>query len=92
MSNNETQQDFGGALAALKAGQCVQRAGWNGKGQHVYLEEHLSFTIGAGVFQGQRRTYKPVFVLFNAQGEHQPGWVPSQGDLLAEDWKIAIVA
>lgn len=80
---------FSAALIALKDGQCVRRAGWNGKGQHVYVEDQLSYTVPGGVFKGQRREYAPVLVLFNAQGVHQPGWVPSQGDLFAEDWQIA---
>ena len=82
--------DFGQALEKVKTGSIsIRRAGWNGKGQHVYLEEHLGFTIGDGAYKGQHRAYKPVLILFNSQGEHQPGWLPSMGDLLAEDWEIA---
>ena len=83
--------DFGDALKLVKTGtKSIQRAGWNGKGQHVYLEEYPGYTIGDGAFKGMKRSYLPVFVLFTAQGQHQPGWVPSQGDLLAEDWQVAV--
>lgn len=80
--------NFGEALEALKHDQLVRRAGWNGKDQHIYLEDRLGFTIGAGVFKGERRKYQPVLVLYNAQQQHQPGWAPSQGDLFAEDWEV----
>jgi hypothetical protein len=81
--------NFGQALEAVKGGvNCIRREGWNGKGQHVYLEEHLSHTVGDGVFKGQYRHYQPVLILFNAQQQHQPGWLPSMGDLLADDWTI----
>ena len=33
-------------------------------------------------------TIAPHLDLKNAQGIMQPGWVPSQGDLFAEDWVI----
>ena len=66
--------DFGQAIAALKAGKFVQRAGWNGKGMYVYL-----ITL-AGC--------DPCIVMFTAQKTYQPGWLASQADMLAEDWSI----
>lgn len=85
--------NFGQAVEALKAGKSVQRAGWNGKGMHVYLEEGGNETLPnvkeAGVFRGTTRTYAPWLVLFTAQGIHQPGWNASTPDVLAEDWQIA---
>lgn len=81
---------FGEALEIVKTGsKSIRRAGWNGKGQHVYLEEHLGFTIGDGVYKGQHRAYLPVLILFNSQQQHQPGWLPSMGDLMANDWEVA---
>lgn len=80
--------NFGEALELLKPGaRCLRRAGWNGKGQHVYLEDGYTQKIGDGVFKGSSRVYLPVLVLFNAQGQHQPGWLPSMGDLMADDWE-----
>jgi Protein of unknown function (DUF2829) len=80
--------NFGEAIAAMKAGHMVQRAGWNGKNMHIYLEDGYSQTIGDGVFKGQKRNYEPVICMFTAQGKHQPGWLASQPDILAEDWQI----
>lgn len=80
--------NFGQALEALKLGNSVQRAGWNGKNMHIYLEDAYSWHIPGGVFKGEERKYEPVICMFTAQGKHQPGWLASQPDMLAEDWQI----
>ena len=66
--------NFGDALQALKDGRNIHRLSWNAPGQYVYLHTFP--------------TFQPVCVLLNAQGLHQPGWVPSIGDLMAEDWQV----
>lgn len=78
--------NFGDAIKALKDDRCVARAGWNGKNMHIYLEDMFTFTVGAGVFKGETRRYEPVIVMFTADGKHQPGWLASQADMLADDW------
>lgn len=83
-----TNLDFGQAVRYMKEGRLIRRAGWNGKGIHVYLEDHFSFVVPAGVFKGNKRTYLPVMVMFNAKGEHQPGWNASTADVLANDWQV----
>lgn len=70
---------FSQALEKLKDKQCVARAGWNGAGQYVYLVEGL---------RHNEIEFEPVFVIRNAQGKHQPGWLPSMGDLMAGDWEL----
>lgn len=67
--------DFSKALQALKQGKRIAREGWNGRNQYVYLLALMGM-------------YEPCVVLHNAQGKDQPGWVCSQGDLLADDWVI----
>ncbi len=84
-----TRQTFGWAIRQMQDGACVQRAGWNGKGMHLYLEDGFAQTITAGAFAGSTRTYEPCIVMFTAQGKHQPGWLASQADMLAADWSIA---
>ena len=79
---------FSNALNALKQGKKLAREGWNGKGMHVYLEEGRHLPLAAGIEKGTTRTYEPVFVMYTAQGTHQPGWLASQSDMLAEDWVI----
>ena len=80
---------IGKAVEALKAGQMIRRAGWNGKGMHVYMEDMWSFPIRDGIYAGQSRKYAPVMVLYiGAADTHQPGWNASTPDLLADDWEI----
>jgi hypothetical protein len=78
--------NFGQAIEALKRGKWVVRAGWNGKSMHLYLEDHLSWTVPGR--KGVVRHYEPCIVMFTAQGKHQPGWLASQADMLADDWEI----
>jgi hypothetical protein len=86
----EKQMDFGWAIQQLKESRLVRRAGWNGKGMHLYLEEHLSFTVKATkTTRGIDRKYEPVICMFTAQQKHQPGWLANQADMLAMDWELA---
>lgn len=81
--------DFGDAIRALKNTSLVRRSGWNGKGMHLYLEDQLRFTIKASKnTHGIDRQYEPCIVMFTAQQKHQPGWLASQADMLADDWEI----
>lgn len=84
--------NFGDAITAMKNGKCVQRIGWNGKNMHIYLEDKYTWSLPnvkeAGIYRGTKREYEPVITMFTAQGKHQPGWLASQPDMLAEDWQI----
>jgi hypothetical protein len=92
--------DFGAALQALKDGLKIQREGWNGKGQFCIkaggysvpvdkLREGTHFTKQFIESKGQdAMQIAPHIDLWNAQNIYVPGWVPSQGDLFAEDWQI----
>jgi hypothetical protein len=80
--------NFGDAIQAMKDGKLVQRAGWNGKGMHLYLEDGFLMPIRGGVYKGAVREYEPVICMYTAQGKHQPGWLASQADMLADDWSL----
>lgn len=81
--------NFGEAIEALKKGNNVQREGWNGKGMHIYLENHFNCLVGKGGGLEHTRKYLPVICMYTAQQTHQPGWNASTADVLAEDWQIA---
>jgi hypothetical protein len=80
----------------------VARAGWNGKNQFVVLMPELQlppFNTSDTARKVNDRTAKwigedqpldcrPYFALYNAQKQWQPGWVPSTGDCMAEDWML----
>lgn len=94
--------NFSTALEELKRGKKVARDGWNGKNQWVCLMPGLylpAHNTEGDVPKVNARTAKflgvdvpmdsqPYFALYNAQGKWQPGWVPSTGDVLAEDWYV----
>ncbi len=68
---------FGEALTALESGRKVARAGWNGKGMWlIYVPE------------GNPVGLLPHIDMMTAQGDMQPGWLASQTDMLAKDWRI----
>ncbi len=78
---------FDFAILALQNRKRVTRKSWNGKGQWVTIIHAGNamfnlLTVGSWPM-------KDCLGLKNAQGEMQPGWVPSQGDLFAKDWMLA---
>ena len=93
---------FGLAIEALRKGLKVARAGWNGKGMWIVLMPSLylpPFNTADELRKVNDRTAKhigedkpldsqPYFAMWTAQGKWQPGWLPSQADMLAEDWEI----
>ena len=83
---------FGMAIEALKLGQRVARAGWNGAGQFVYLVPAASYPAQTGAAKahfgaGALVPYRAYLALKTAQGDIAT-WAPSCSDALAEDWQI----
>ncbi|WP_024349648.1 DUF2829 domain-containing protein [Aurantimonas coralicida] len=88
---------FGHALVALKAGHRVARAGWNGKGMWLAIQE--GSTIAAeyargGATKGRANegaaeiSILPHIDMRAADGSIVVGWLASQTDMLADDWTI----
>lgn len=94
-----TGMTFGQAIEALKAGQKVSRAGWNGKGMWLVLvpgREAVEFSEGspymkAGLTHGEILPHIDMWTV-NAEGRRAmlPGWLASQSDMLAQDWAIVL--
>lgn len=66
--------EIGQAAAALKQGKRIARAGWNGKGMYLYLQQTQAPWLSFVVMKTVQDTLVP--------------WLCSQTDLLAEDWEI----
>ena len=90
--------DIGGAVAALKAGKKVARAGWNGKDMWlVYipgtpkaaLREGSVYRDATGLEECEILPHIDMWTV-NSTGRRAmlPGWVASQSDLLAVDYYI----
>lgn len=90
-----TAMTFGDALAMLKAGERVCRAGWNGKGMWLYLipaEVMAVISVRPPASSKADSTkYKPhaSVAMKTADDSLVIGWLASQSDMLAEDWMIA---
>lgn len=95
-----TGMSFGHALHALKRGDRVARAGWNGKGMWLALScpdgprqvrDDKFWSPHNSAYareQGGFATVLPAITMKTATGEILMGWLASQTDMLAEDWQI----
>ncbi|MDQ6704004.1 MAG: DUF2829 domain-containing protein [Pseudomonadota bacterium] len=73
----ENQMTFGEAIEALKVGDRVSRAGWNGKKMWLRLQmpdESSDMTL-------------PYIFMSTVSGDIVP-WLASQTDILAQDWFV----
>ena len=77
--------DFSRALALLKSGERVTRAGWNGSRMWIVL-----LSPQCTVYRSKEGTHDvfPCIAMRTASGALQPGWLASHADLLAEDWRL----
>lgn len=95
--NNE--MTFGEALKLLSNGEKLSRAGWNGKGMFVILNqgtngEKIAMTAGSvyadhGIKKCEILPHYDMYTV-NSTGRRAVlvGWAASQTDLLAEDWGV----
>lgn len=85
---------FGDAVAALKEGLRVERAGWNGKGMFLYYVPENKYPANRneqatmiGMFKDDMVPYREYIALKTVDNQVVP-WSPSISDALAEDWQI----
>ncbi|MCE2661156.1 MAG: DUF2829 domain-containing protein [Rubrivivax sp.] len=89
---------FGHAIEALKQGRRVSRAGWNGKEMWLMLvpgtpaaqlKPGTPYANALGLEFCEILPHIDMWTV-NASGRRAmlPGWVASQSDMLAEDWRI----
>lgn len=79
--------DFSSALQKIKAGEQVQRQGWNGKGMFVFLVPENFIVVNEQQVTTERKL-SSFIAIKDAQDNLVP-WFASQADLLAEDWQAA---
>ena len=87
---------FGDAVAALKEGKRVARAGWNGKGMFLSLvkgrdaDYHVNSRIFGTGEDGNSEKQMPILdaIYMKTANDELVPWLASQTDVLAEDWKI----
>lgn len=82
--------DFSEALKLLKAGNKIQRRGWNGKRQFLELAvmDKCSMADGEVLTNPKHERIGSYFIMFFGTSGYQCGWLASQADMLADDWQI----
>lgn len=81
--------DFGSAIKAIKEGKKASREGWNGKSQYIELATCISYknTAGDSVNVNHDAIGNKAIAFVGTSGV-QLGWLASQADMLAEDWRL----
>lgn len=83
---------FGLALEAAKKGFRIARQGWNGKDQYVELGTDFQYTCTASDIPRsvgvQHTDIGSKALVFVGTRGRQVGWLASQADMLADDWRI----
>ena len=80
--------DFGEAIKKVKAGYKIQREGWNGKEQYVEIASSVSYVNAQGkIVNVEHAAIGNKALAFVGTSGVQLGWLASQADMLAEDWK-----
>lgn len=88
-------KDFGWALSKLRQGLKVHRSGWNGKGMYVVFQEgypngipvNANTAKATGIAEGTVCKFRPYLMLKAVDDSFGP-WLPSQTDVLSEDWSL----
>ncbi len=91
----DTGMSFGIALELLKKGCKVAREGWNGRGMFAVYQKGYPDGIPCnkqtaeawGMNEGELFKCNPYLQIRQVDGSHSM-WVPSVGDVLAEDWVV----
>lgn len=80
---------FGKAIELLKEGKKLQREGWNGKNQYIELAKNISYVnVNDEVVNVNHEAIGNKAIAFVGTSGVQLGWLASQSDMLAEDWKV----
>ena len=81
--------DFGKAIQYLKEGKRLQRQGWNGKKQYIELATNISYkNVNDEIINAEHQAIGNRTIAFVGTSGVQLGWLASQADMLAEDWKL----
>lgn len=86
---NEKNMDFGQAIQRLKEGVKVQRQGWNGKNQYIELATNISYiNENKETVNAEHEVIGNKAIAFVGTSGVQLGWLATQSDMLAKDWRI----
>lgn len=80
---------FGEAINMAKQGERIARAGWNGKNQYVEIASCISYKNPKGeIVNAEHDAIGNQAFAFVGTSGVQMGWLASQSDMLATDWRV----
>jgi len=80
---------FGEAIDRAKEGARIARAGWNGKNQYVEIATCISYKNSNGdIVNAEHDAIGNQAFAFVGTSGVQLGWLASQADMLATDWRV----
>ena len=85
------RMNFGEALSNMRQGMRLARTGWNGKGMYVTYDSGKA----VGGIPKPKQELPSLWLIYEPCEEYPDGafvpWVPSQTDVLADDWTYFIL-
>lgn len=85
----EATFSFGEAVKYLKRGYKVTRKGWNGKGMYLFKSPKMGCQMYEK-YTGKEINDLQEFIVMKTVDDTLVPWLPSQTDVLSEDWIFAI--
>lgn len=85
----EATFSFGEAVEYLKRGYKVTRKGWNGKGMYLFKSPKMGCQMYEK-YTGKEINDLQEFIVMKTVDDTLVPWLPSQTDVLTEDWIFAI--
>lgn len=81
---------FSQALEELKRGEKISREGWNDNKQYVQLAfmRECILSNGTVIKDPEHTDSGRMFLMFVGTRGYQCGWIASQADMLAIDWRV----
>lgn len=81
--------NFEEAIKLLKEEKRLQREGWNGKSQYIELATHISYKNANGeIINVEQKAIGNKAIAFVGTSGVQLGWLATQEDMLANDWRV----
>lgn len=85
--------DFSEALVELRLGRRIAPGRWAGTGKHIFYRPGMVVPLNEeaardlGLPRGSKATFNPYILKRTGDGSYVP-WVPTQGDILGNDWSV----
>ena len=89
--------NFGQAIEEMKRGKKVTRESWlegffSGKKAFIFIGKNQGMKTDAQLpIPANREPYADCIMHYTRKGQYCPNWIPTQEDMLAEDWSVYLM-